>query len=398
MNHPALEPRDKTLVQILVSNGKASEDSLLKDCEVLGRTRGMGVHLSLAEVLADLGTIDPATFQQASQLAAKSRVFLVDRSSLRHLAVQPDEDAQIARIATGYDLLRPEELAQATAVARELAGLGLKVLAAKVLADRQLLDCEIAEGILLLERRRRGAAAPGQAAPAAPPFDDEDLVFGSVAIRAGRLTKVQVERGIKFKIRLRKAGIEKKLPQIFFEQGVLDRAALAPLLSAMQGRLVPPRPVTYELLRLEAEDHAALDRLLQQGTLASPGALPKALDVQKKLSEMAIERPLVQILVDLGLADRKAIEAAVTQRTSPQHVLLSPASPSLPPPLPGATLPAATFPAPAGPAAAKRASGVRGGRGTGYGSRGGREPSGTTRSARGAGSGGAGMVIVGAVA
>ncbi len=354
MNESALEPRDRTFLEILRGLHPALVEHAPAAADIQTRVRELGVRLSLAEILLSLGWLPANVFTAAVQAAAQQRVGLVDRSSMRHLQVKPEEDEQVVQVAVNYRLLPEADRDRAYAVRDQIVACGIQPLLSKILADCTLLDVEVYEGLLHYLRQFQAQVQGG----AALPFDEEDLAIGLCGMESAHLTKVQVERALKIKIRLRKAGIEKNLAEIAFEQGALDQVAARTLAQAASERLNPPREIRLELRRFAPAQIAALGVELQSNRLAGPSAMPKALEAQRRLAEAAFERPLAVILVDLGLANPD-VGQTVRGRGAPAAPPLPsaasaarPADPARPAPPLASTVKLPAMASPSAPAAA----------------------------------------------
>ena len=217
--------------------------------EVLVRIRGENIHLSIGEVLVDQGWVSPELFLKARQIAARQKVYLIDRSSMRDFNIRQDEDRRIGERAVEVGLLTQAQFDAAAVVQRKVEEICVSIPIAKVFADHKVLDIEVSEGLLLL-LRHEDARARGESPPDDLPFTAADLITAAAALESDALTVLQIARGLKVIHRMGQAGLKKNLVEIFHEQRMLDRPAIDASVPLATSRLPRGHRIPLTLTRI----------------------------------------------------------------------------------------------------------------------------------------------------
>ncbi|MBI4613994.1 MAG: hypothetical protein HY720_10330 [Planctomycetes bacterium] len=310
LEHTALSADDRPLVETLLANRLADEAAILQCLEVAARAAELGVRLGLAEVLVARGVVGSGALESLLAVAGARR------PDLGPLEATLDEEKRLGEMAVSNRLLTAQERDHALAAQARLDSQGIHVPLGKILVDQGRIGIEVAQGLLLLQKIGRREGAAGRE----PPFVEEDLKFGSLAVENGLATREELSAALREQVALRERGVAKRIGQVLFERGTMDPSAVRSVLR-MQALLAgKAHPDELSLVRFTGAEER-IGEVLKKNRLLTERELERALELQRELEGAGVRRRLGQLLLDLGLLDRDALESALEVQSSRRRVL-----------------------------------------------------------------------------
>ena len=149
-----LAPSDLLWGQVAVHHGFVTEEVLEQAVEVQRVSNGMGVHMSLGEILVDQGHLKPENLAYIADIQNIKKA-AYHGVSLSQVIFKKVGDKSIGQILQERGLIEQEQIDEVVAMQAQLAKMGIKRPIGELLLDKGYLSAEILFGVLEEQITRR---------------------------------------------------------------------------------------------------------------------------------------------------------------------------------------------------------------------------------------------------